>query len=413
MNNSLNPKPHTLIPKKIGIVGGGQLGRMLAIAAKQLGFYVVVTDPTPSSPAGQVADKQIIGGYKDDATIRQLAKEVDVITIDAEFVNTDTLLDLENKGKKVFPSPKTIELIKDKLLQKEFLKTHKIPTADFSDIPSSVILASEMRPESPTVKRDAGQASMTIKKTIEQIAQQFGYPLLLKARTDAYDGKGNFVVHSEIDIAKGLEKLKGRPLYVERFVPFEKELAVMIARNIKDDIAIYPVVETIHQNNILDYLLCPADISDKARHNASELAKKVMQQMKGAGIFGIEMFLKKDDTVLVNEIAPRVHNSGHYTIEASITSQFEQHIRAITGLPLGVTDLLPKAVVMKNILGEKNGSGIPEGLEKVLAMKNVTVHMYGKHESRIGRKMGHITVVGSSTKECLTKANKARKALVI
>lgn len=383
----LNPKPSTLIPKRVGIVGGGQLGQMLTIAAKNLGYYVAVVDPTPQSPAGQVADKQIIGGYKDDKAIRELAKDVDVITVDAEFVNTGTLSDLEKQGKQVFPSPQTIEMIKDKLKQKEFLQKNNIPIADFREV--------------------------TTQDDIKKTGEQFGYPMLLKARTDAYDGKGNFVLQSENDIEEGLEKLINRELYVEKFVPFVKELAIMCAQNQQGEIVTYPVVETHHKDNVLDYLTAPADISEKARKNAQNLAQNVMQHLKGAGVFGIEIFLTKDDNVLVNELAPRVHNSGHYTIEASVTSQFEQHIRAITNLPLGSTAFLPKAAVMKNILGTRTGPGVTQGVEKALQIEGVTVHVYNKHESRIGRKMGHITVIGNDINECLRKAEEARKALVI
>lgn len=372
---------------KIGIVGGGQLGRMLTVAAKQLGYSVIVTDPTPHSPAGQLADKQLIGGYKDDKVIRELAKEADVLTVEVEFTNTDTLLDLEKQGKKIYPSPKTIEMIKDKLLQKQFLRKNNIPTSEFIEVAT--------------------------KEDIEKAAEQFGYPFLLKARTDAYDGKGNYLVKHPSDIEKGIKKLKDRPLYVEKFVPFLKELAVMVARGTNEDVAVYPVVETVHKDNILDYLTAPAEISKKAEENAQKLAKDVMQHLGGAGVFGIEIFLTKEDNVLVNELAPRVHNSGHYTIEASVTSQFEQHIRAITGLPLGKTTLLPKAVVMKNILGEQNGPEVVKGVDEALAISGVSVHMYGKHESKIGRKMGHITVVGETIAECLKKANQARKMLTI
>lgn len=374
-------------PVRIGIVGGGQLGKMMAIAAKQMGFTVIVTDPTPNSPAGQVADKQLIGGYKDEKVTRELASLCDVITIDAEFVNDNVLEDLEKNGATIHPSPQTIRTIKDKLKQKQFLRTYTIPTAEFL----------------PVIN----------KNDILKAARQFGYPLLLKARMDAYDGKGNVLIKNPKDISKGLEKLKGRELYVEKFVPFAKELAVMVARDIKGKIMTYPVVETSQKNNVCDTVIAPAQISKKAWKNANNLAKKTIQQLKGAGVFGIEMFLTKNDTVLINEIAPRVHNSGHYTIEGNITSQFEQHIRAISDLPLGTTTLLYKAVVMKNILGEKQGPGFPKGLEKALKISGVSVHIYGKHESRPGRKMGHITVVGNSINECLRKANKARKMLVI
>lgn len=376
-----------IYPATIGIVGGGQLGKMLTIAAKKMGFSVIVTDPTPNSPAGQVADEQITGGYKDAKTTKQLAKLVDVITVDAEFVNDEVLSEIEKSGKSVHPSPKTITIIKDKLRQKEFLKRNKIPTADFIEVGN----------------RD----------DIEKAIKKFGLPILLKARNDAYDGKGNFVLQKRSDIEKGLEKLQGRSLYVEKFVPFVKELAIMVARSTKGETVSYPVVQTIHVNNVCDSVISPAKISSKAIKNATNLARKTINKLKGAGVFGIEMFLTRDDRVLINEIAPRVHNSGHFTIEACVTSQFEQHIRAITGLPLGSTKQVSRAAVMKNILGTSQGSGFPKGLEKALRIPGVSYHLYGKNETRIGRKMGHITVVGDNVWDCLKKAEKARKALVI
>ncbi len=381
-------------PATIGIVGGGQLGKMLVLAAKKMGFFVIVTDPTPNSPAGQVADRQIIGGYKDAKATRQLAKLVDVITIEAEFVNDDVLQKIANSGLPVHPSPKTIAIIKDKLRQKEFLKSHKIPTAELMKV-------------GPCTRSDL------CKKEIEKIAKKFGYPMYLKARHDAYDGKGNALLNSEKDIDKGLEKLKGRDLYVEKFIPFTKELAVMVARSINGDIRTYPVVETRHVDSVCDTVIAPAKVSKKAGDNATKLAKKTIKQLGGAGVFGIEMFLIKGDKVLINEIAPRVHNSGHYTIEACVTNQFEQHIRAITDLPLGSTEMLVKSAVMKNILGSVQGSGFPKGLDKALKIPGVSYHLYNKKESRPGRKMGHITVIGDSVEDSLKKANKARKMLVI
>lgn len=375
-----------IYPATIGIVGGGQLAKMLTIAAKKMGFSVIVTDPTPQSPAGQVADKQIVGGYKDEKATRELAKLSDIITVDAEFVNDEALSEIEKSGIPVHPSPNIIQFIKDKLFQKEFLKENKIPTADFFQI--------------------------TLVEDVLKSGEKFGYPMLLKARRDAYDGKGNYLLKSEKDLNLGFEKLKDRALYVEKFVPFVKELAVMVARSTQGEIRAYPVVETKQIDNVCDLVIAPAKISKKAEANAISLAKKTVELLNGIGIFGIEMFLV-GDRVLVNEIAPRVHNSGHYTIEACVTSQFEQHIRAITGLPLGSTDMIVKSAVMKNILGTAQGSGFPKGLENALKIPGVSYHLYNKKESRPGRKMGHITVVGDSIDKCLQNANKARKMLVI
>lgn len=374
-------------PTRIGIVGGGQLGKMLAQSAKRMGFFVAVTDPTPQSPAGQVSDHQIVADYRDDKAIRQLAKISDVLTFEVELANDKTLSDLMRKGKKVHPNPKTLGIIRDKLKQKTFLRKNKIPVADFIEVKNE--------------------------KDIKKAVEKFEYPFLLKARTDAYDGRGNYLVKNEEDIEKALTKLKGRELYAEKFVSFVKELAVMVARSPRGKIVIYPVVETIHRDNICDTVIAPAKISKKAILSAQKLAKKTMKVLKGAGVFGIEMFLTKDNNVLINEIAPRVHNSGHYTIEACVTSQFEQHVRAILDLPLGSTDMIVKSAVMKNILGTTTSDGFPRGIEKALKIPGISFHMYGKKEGRYARKMGHITVVGENIEECLRKANKARKALVI
>lgn len=376
-----------IYPATIGIVGGGQLGKMLTIAAKKMGFFVIVTDPTPQSPAGQVADKQIIGGYKDEKATRELARLSDLITVEAEFVNDKILQEIADTKKPVHPSPKTIKIIKDKLNQKFFLKKNKIPTAEFV----------EVKNEDDVVKA----------------SKKFGYPMYLKAREDAYDGKGNYFLKSENGIKKGFEKLAGRSLYVEKYVPFIKELAVMVARSTNGEIKAYPVAETIHKDSICDTVIAPAKISREAFGRAQKLATDTIKKLKGAGVFGIEMFLTKDGKVLVNEIAPRVHNSGHYTIEASVTSQFEQHIRAITGLPLGSTEMMVKSAVMKNILGTREGIGFPEGLDRALRIPGISYHLYNKKDSRKSRKMGHLTVVGDSVEVCLTKANKARSLLKI
>lgn len=372
---------------KIGIVGGGQLGRMLTIAAKQLGFYVTVIDPTPHSPAGQVADNQIQAEFKDEKAIRKLAETVDVITFEVELANANVLNELQEKGIAIHPSPRTLEIIKDKYKQKEFLRKNKIATADFVEV--------------------------TSKEDILNAAKKFGYPFLLKAKMDAYDGRGNFVVHKKADIEKGLDKLKNRNLYIEKFVPFSKEIAVMVARNTKGEIAVYPVVQTIHKNNICDTVMAPAKVSLTTKRIAQRLAKKVMKHLKGAGVFGIEMFLNKDGSVLINEIAPRVHNSGHYTMEGSVTSQFEQHIRAITGMPLGKTDLLFPAAAMINILGNRNAPAEVKGLEKALKLPRVSIHIYGKMETRIERKMGHITAIADNINKALRHAKKARRLITI
>lgn len=372
---------------RIGIVGGGQLGRMLAFEAKKMGFIVHVVDPTPGSPAGQVVDSEITAGYSDAEATEKLAEKSDYITVEIEHINSDTLQDLVDKGISVNPTPKTISIIKNKLAQKEFLKKARIPVAPFVAVEN--------------------------KEDILKAAKKFGYPFLLKSRFDAYDGRGNSLIKNKKDIDTALKKFGNRELYVEKFVPFEKELAVMVARSTKGQIVAYPVVETVHKNNILHIVYAPARVDEKIARKAKQLAVKTMKHLKGAGVFGIEMFLTDNGNVLINEIAPRVHNSGHYTIEACATSQFAQHIRAITGLPLGSTEMLVPSAVMINILGERKGPLQIEGLEKALRIPHVSVHIYGKKDTKVERKMGHVTAIGKDMEEVYKKAKRARKYLKI
>jgi 5-(carboxyamino)imidazole ribonucleotide synthase len=372
---------------RIGIVGGGQLGRMLGFAAKKMGFVVTVIDPTPNSPAGQVVDEQIVANVKDEKAIRQLAKKSDYLTFEVELANAEILEELSKEGIEVHPSAKTLIIIKDKFAQKEFLSKAGIPVA-----------------ESIAVEN---------KEDILAAAKKFKYPFLLKARFDAYDGRGNALIKKPSDIETGMKKLEGRKLYVEKFVPFVKEVAVMVARSTTGEIKTYPVVETIHKNNICHLVLAPAPVNTATQKKAQNLAKKVMQNLKGAGVFGIEMFVTKSNKVIINEIAPRVHNAGHFSMEACVTPQFEQHIRAITGMPLGNTEMIVPAAVMINILGERQGTAEIKGLTEVLKMPNVAVHIYGKAETKIERKMGHITVIGDNLDKVKKTAQRVRAQLSI
>ncbi|OGK19218.1 5-(carboxyamino)imidazole ribonucleotide synthase, partial [Candidatus Roizmanbacteria bacterium RIFCSPHIGHO2_01_FULL_39_8] len=352
---------------RIGIVGGGQLGKMMAVEAKKMGFYVVILDPTPHSPASHVADEQIVADYNDEKAIIKMAQQSDYLTFEIENTNGQFLDELGKKVECIIsPSGKSWRLFQDKLEQKYLFRKGNLPSPEFVPVKD--------------------------KKDIEKAAKKFGFPFLLKARFDAYDGKGNALVKNKKDIHEAWKRFAGKKLYAEAYVSFEKELAIMVARNTKGDIISYPVVETVQKKNICHFVLVPAAISQVARKRAINLAIKTMKLLKGAGVFGIEMFKTKDDKILLNEIAPRVHNSGHYTIEACITSQFEQHIRAICGLPLGDTTLKVPAAVMINILGERFGDANVEGMEKALAIPNVTVHLYGKKQTKVERKMGHITV---------------------
>jgi 5-(carboxyamino)imidazole ribonucleotide synthase len=370
--------------KTLGIVGGGQLARMLTEAAHGLGFRVVVLDPTPNSPGGQVADEQIVGAFTEPAMIKMLAEKSDFITFEIESADNAGLAEVAT-AKPVNPSPETLTVIKDKFAQKQFLKLHGIPTSDFMEVSG---------------EEDALRAG-----------EIFSYPFVLKAKRDSYDGKGNALVESAENLSAALQKLSGRELYAEKFVPFTKELSVVAARGVQGEIAVFPVVETVHVNHICDTVMMPAPVSTTVSKEAEDLARRVLEHLNGAGVFAIEMFLA--DEVIVNEIAPRVHNSGHLTIEANETSQFEQHVRAVTGMPLGSTRMKVPAAVMLNILGKRNGPAEPKGYEELAKEEGTYVHLYGKHETRIGRKMGHVTVTAATIEEAKEKAEKIRNRVSI
>lgn len=371
----------------IGIVGGGQLGRMLTLAAKPLGFRVVVLNPQPGGPAKQVGAEEIIGDLYDETALQQLAEQADFITVEIEHLNADALATIEASGVPVNPAPATIRLVQDKFKQKEYLQEAGVPVAPFVGISNK-------------------QAALTALKT-------YGGKMLLKTREGAYDGRGNMVIANEADIDRAFEIFGERALYAEGFVPFERELAVMVARDMAGTIAVYPIVETVHERNICTEVLAPAQIPDVQREKAEAIARKVAGLLKGAGTFGIELFQTTNGDILVNEIAPRVHNSGHYTPEACRVGQFEQHIRAITGLPLGSTEMIVPAAVMINILGERNGPTEIKGRAEVLNDPYVSLHLYDKYPTKIDRKMGHITATGASVDEARQRARTARQLFSI
>jgi 5-(carboxyamino)imidazole ribonucleotide synthase len=371
----------------IGIVGGGQLGRMLTLAALPLGFRVVVLNPAPDSPAAQVGAEEIVGDLYDAAALERLAEVADYITIEIEHLDAVALARLVALKKTINPAPQTVQLIQDKLRQKEFLQAKGIKTAPFAPISN---------------KDDAAE-----------IWEQFEKKMLVKTRHGAYDGRGNMLVTNKTELQAALERFKGHELYAEQFVPFAKELAVMVARSASGDIKLYPVVETVHERNICVEVRAPADIAPAEYAKAEALALQVAEHLEGAGVFGIEMFLTAGGEVLVNEIAPRVHNSGHYTMDACRTSQFEQHIRAIAGLPLGNTELLAPAAVMINILGERDGPTKVAGLNEALATPHVSVHLYGKSPTKVDRKMGHINATGKTVAEARKRAVRARGRITI
>jgi len=350
--------------KRLGIIGGGQLGMMITEAARNLSdeiSEITVLDPTENCPAAQVGAKQIVGDFKDKNAIVKLAEQSDIITYEIESGNTDVLSNLKAD---IEPSPSTLGIIQDKLSQKKFLSENGLPVSQFYEIASL--------------------------DDLRERINELGLPVLLKARRDAYDGRGNFKITSPDDVEKAYRHFDGKSLMVEKFVNFKMEVSVVAARNTKGEIATYPLVENIHEDNILNMTIAPARVSDDVISNAGEIAKKTMQVLKGAGVFGIEMFVDQNNEILINEIAPRVHNSGHHTLQSCKTSQFEQHLRAILGLDLGSTDLIHKTV-MYNILGPDGFEGKykPVQLEK----DGIYLKMYGKVVSKPQRKLGHFNVV--------------------
>lgn len=369
----------------IGIIGGGQLGRMLTLAAKPLGFEVVVLDPNPHCPAAQVGAAVITGDLYDEGAIKKLSAAADVVTIEIEHLNTDALEEAQASGVTVHPAPSTVKMIQDKHRQKQVLQKNDIATAPFSDTPT--------------------------KGVAKKILEEFGGSMILKAKHGAYDGRGNAAVRGAHELDTAWEVLGGKQLYAEKLISFSKELSVIIARSASGEVKVYDVVEMVHERNICLEVAAPAQISAVAKKAAAALAQKTSLVLEGAGVFAIEMFLLPDNSVLVNEIAPRVHNSGHHTIESCQTSQFEQHVRAITGLPLGETTLISPAV-MVNILGTVEG-GAKVDPRPALAAPNTHLHWYGKSPVKIDRKMGHITALHDTLEIARKNARGARKGLRI
>ena len=352
--------------KILGIIGGGQLGMMLTEAAKNMTTdisEIIVLDPTENCPASKIGATQIVADFKNASAIKELANTCDIITYEIESGDSKILKNLENECE-INPSPETLEIIQDKLTQKKFLAENNIPVAEFREISS--------------------------KNELESKINEFGLPVLLKTRTGAYDGRGNFKIDTLDQISEALEIFDGQSLMVEKFVNFKMEVSVIASRSTSGEIKTYPLVENIHKNNILEMTIAPARINEIISKNAEEIAHKTMEVLHGAGVFGIEMFVTNDDEILINEIAPRVHNSGHHTLQSSKTSQFEQHLRAILGLKLGSTELV-YPTIMYNILGPKDFIG--KFKNPTTDLQNVFLKMYGKLESKPQRKIGHVNVV--------------------
>lgn len=369
---------------RIGIIGGGQLGKMMIEEAKKLSFNITTLDPTPDCPAHSISDKHIVADFDDKDAIRQLAAECDVVTYEFEHIDAQVLTELEKQGSKIYPTAKSLSIIQNKFTQKQLLRQDGLPVPDFVVINSV--------------------------EDMYRAGEKFSYPFMLKACTGGYDGKGNALVKDSSCVPDAYNLLGGgkTALMAEKLVAFCMETSVLACRGLNGDIVVYPVGDNRHINSILHETVVPADITPEAAQKAMDVAKRVMEVFDGIGMFCVEMFITKDMQVLVNEVAPRPHNSGHYTIEGCVTSQFANHIRAITGLPLGDTSLV-SPTVMVNLLGEEDRQGKTrvDGLYSALALKGVHVHIYGKSTTKPRRKMGHLTVCAPTTSEALSTAEEA------
>lgn len=379
------------IKRKIGIVGGGQLGKMMVLEAKRLGFYVAVLDPTEDCPAHSIVDEHIVADFDNADGYRQLAEKVGadgVITYEYEHINADVLEELVKEGYIVYPSPTSLSVIKNKFYQKLFLKEYKIPVPQIAEI---------------SCADDIIRAGM-----------KFGFPLMLKTVTGGYDGKGNALIEDGSQAETAFNSLGGGKvgLMAEELIDFEKEISVIICRAIDGKNTAYPISENIHKDSILDTSIVPARIDLLTATKATGLATEVAEMFETVGAFCVEMFVTKTGELYVNEVAPRPHNSGHYTIEGCFANQFENHIRAVMGLPLGDTRLI-QPTVMVNLLGESEGAAKIEGLEKAYLAPKVHVHFYGKSLSKIGRKMGHFTIVDNKLDMAVIRAKELKKIVRI
>jgi 5-(carboxyamino)imidazole ribonucleotide synthase len=373
-----------LKPLRIGILGGGQLGRMLLQSAANYHVETYVLESGKNPPASSLCHYFTEGDIRDFDTVYAFGKKVDVLTIEIENVNVDALIKLEAEGLKVIPRPAVLQAIKDKGLQKDFYRDHNIPTSDY------ILTENE-----------------------EDLQTKLSFlPAAHKLRTGGYDGKGVSILKSESDKHKAFTE----PSVLEKLVDIHKELAVMVARNSAGETAVYPAVEMVFdpKYNLVDMLLSPADITPAQTAEVQRIAKQVVDAFGSEGVFAVEMFLDKAGNVLVNETAPRAHNSGHQSIEGNYSSQYDMQMRVLQGLPLGNTDtILPS--LMLNLIGEEGHSGsvFYKGMDEALKIKGVYIHLYGKHETKPGRKMGHVTIIGENKNDLLDKARSLKEILKV
>ncbi|WP_144555319.1 5-(carboxyamino)imidazole ribonucleotide synthase [Bacillus sp. X1(2014)] len=366
----------TILPgATIGIIGGGQLGRMMALAAKAQGFRIAVLEPTTDSPCGQVADIEVIGAYDDREAIRKLAEVSDVITYEFENIDADTLEWLCNQAN-VPQGPRLLTITQDRIKEKAAIQQAGVEVAPYEVVNSLEELFLKIN--------------------------NIGYPAVLKTARGGYDGKGQLVIRTPQDLSKGEPLLEHGACVLEKWIPFEKEISVIVTRKLDGETTFFPVAENIHKENILDTTIVPARISEVSQSEAVQLANKLADSLQLVGTLAVEMFLTNDGTIYINELAPRPHNSGHFSIEACETSQFEQHIRAICNWPLGKTGLL-KPAVMVNLLGEH----LEQLYKEIPALNDWKIHLYGKKEAKVKRKMGHVTILRESVEDALAEINES------
>ena len=373
---------------KVGILGGGQLGKMLAIEAAKWHLPIYALDQSKDFPAGTISTDLVEGSFKNYDDVLRFGREMDVITIEIEHVNTDALLQLQKEGKEVHPNPQSLNIIKDKGLQKNFYKDHNIPTSPF----------------------ELYENEAAVKKAIDTGALEF--PFVQKSRTAGYDGRGVVVINKPSD----LDRLLPGPCVIEDKVEIEKELAVIVAKNPSGQIEAFPVVDMEFNPvaNLVEFLFCPAKVSAQIEKEAIELSKQVIAAYDICGLLAVELFFTKAGTLLVNEVAPRPHNSGHHTLDSCYTSQFEQHLRAILDLSLGSTKMKSPSV-MVNLLGEDgyNGRAMYAGLDECLNVEGAKLHIYGKEMTKPFRKMGHITVLDETLEGAIEKAKQVKSTLKV
>ena len=373
---------------KLGILGGGQLGKMLLRECAKFDIYTIVLDPSKDAPCSKIASEFIVGDLMDYNTVLNFGEKADIITIEIENVNADALRELESLGKKVYPSSANIKTIQNKGFQKQFYKENNLPTSDFNIYSSKDLIEKDV------------------------LADKLNYPFVWKSAQFGYDGKGVKIVENEIQ----LKELPNLECIVEDKIKIQKELSVIVARNESNEESSFPIVEMDFndQSNLVERVICPANIPTSIEENAVEIAINVSRSLNNVGLLAIEMFLTNDNRILINEIAPRPHNSGHHTIECCQTSQFEQHIRSILNLPLGDTSIKIPGIML-NLVGENKieGDVVYENINQVMKLPGVTPHIYGKRKSRLNRKMGHITIVNNNINDAIEMSKKVKEIIKV